>query len=261
MGSFTYGELEQAISPGRASRYLGSTVSLVTGRPDPRAAVQLYERNVEISAAAWVVISDIEIVLRNIVADSMTAHHAATRTSVNYRWYDDPTWFATGQKWFTSETLRSIATAMGRVGDPGPTGAPRPPEGRVVAELTLGFWRYLLVSRYEHSLWNPSIRSSFHGLSHLSGSDSRKAVYSAVERLNYLRNRVAHHEPIYEPFTIPGHPGGPIDARLTLTNAIEMVSWANPAAAQWIERRSTLTRAGRWRHLGHSARGIARPSL
>ncbi len=182
MGSFTYSELEQAISPGRASRYLGLTVSSVTGQPDPRAAVQLYERNVEISAAAWVVISDIEIVLRNIVADSMTANHAATRTSVNYRWYDYPAWFATGQKWFTSEMLRSIATAMGRVGDPGPTGA-------------------------------------------------------------------------------PGHPGGPIDARQTLTNAIEMISWANPAAAQWIERRSSLTRAGRWRHLGHSARGIARPSL
>ncbi len=203
MGSFTYSELEQAISAGRASRYLRSTISPVTGQPDPNAAVQLYELNVEISAAAWAVTSDIEIILRNIVADSMAAHHAATRGSVNHRWYDDPSWFTSGQKWFTSETLRSIATAMGRVGDPGPTGAPRPPEGRVVAELTFGFWRYLLVSRYEHSLWNPSIRGSFQGLSHLSGSDSRKAVYSAVERMNYLRNRVAHHEPIYEPSPSP----------------------------------------------------------
>lgn len=119
--------------------------------------------------------------------------------------------------------------------DPGPGSGPRPHEGRVVAELTFGFWRYLLIARYEHSLWNPAIRAKFSALGHLSGTDSRRQVYDRVENLNYLRNRVAHHEPIYEPFVMPnGNRIGPQDV---LTDAIEAISWANPKAATWIANR------------------------
>ena len=36
--------------------------------------------------------------------------------------------------------------------------------GRVVAQLTLGFWRYLLASRYGRTLWLPCLRQAFPGL-------------------------------------------------------------------------------------------------
>lgn len=260
MASFTYDDLAVAISPARANRYLRSTADPATGRVDRARAVRLYEVNAELSASVWSIIADVEVVLRNIVAEAITAHHSTVRPGGSHRWYDAPSWFPSGNKWFSSRTQTSIQQAMSRVGDPGP-GGPRPPEGRVVAELTLGFWRYLLVARYEHSLWNPAIRHSFVGLGHLSGADGRKAVYSAVERLNYLRNRVAHHEPIYEAFTIPGHSGGPIDCRAALDGAIEMVSWANPTASKWIADRSVLTGRGRLRQLSDSASALIRPRL
>ncbi|TKG57687.1 hypothetical protein FCN18_38750 [Prauserella endophytica] len=68
---------------------------------------------------------------------------------------------------------------------------PKPPVGAVVAELSFGFWRYLLAARYEHTLWLESIR---HGFPHVHGR--RTAVDEPMRRLHQLRNRIAHLEPI-----------------------------------------------------------------
>jgi hypothetical protein len=236
--SFSFADLEQAISAPRASRYLKSTIDPRTGTADADAAVALYEYNARLSAATWSTVADIEVVLRNVVADAIAGHHATLRANPTHRWYDEPAWFTRG-KWFTADTMKSIRLAMKRVKDPGPGAGSRPGEGRVIAELTLGFWRYLLIARYEHSLWNPAIRARFPSLGHLSGADSRKAVHDRVEKLNYLRNRVAHHEPIYEPFMIPGH-ATRVEATLILVDAIELISWSKPTAAAWIDARNTV---------------------
>lgn len=235
---FTFADLEAAISPPRAGRYLASTAD-ATGTANADAAVALYDYNCRLSGAAWVTIGHIEIALRNIVAGAISQHHARIRPGGRLRWYDDPSWFPPELKWFTRDTLQSIETAKHRIRDPGVGDAPRPHEGKLVAELSLGFWRYLLISRYEHSLWNPAIRSRFPALSHLSGSRSRKEVYHRVEALNYLRNRVAHHEPIYEPFRAPGH-AKPLVPGQVLDDAIELIGWANPTASAWIASRSTF---------------------
>ena len=238
MSSFSYPDLERAISSARAGRYLASTVDTATGQPDPDRAVALYEFNSELSAAAWSTVADVEVVLRNALAGAIAAQHSAHRSTSSSRWYDDPSWFPTGQ-WFTDKTLKAIKQAMRRAKDPGPSSSSRPGEGRVIAEFNLGFWRYLLIARYEHSLWNPAIRARFPALSHLSGADSRKAVHARVERLNYLRNRIAHHEPIYEPFHVPGHTA-PLDSIVVLREAIELVNWNNSDAATWIDGRATF---------------------
>ncbi len=194
-----------------------------------------------LSAEAWGTIGAVEIVMRNVLAGAIAGRHAQLRPGSALRWYDGPPWFDTG-RWFTSATLKGLDTAMDRAGDRGPgPWVHRGAEGKVVAELGLGFWRYLLVSRYEHSLWNPAMRAQFSQLSHLSGSDSRKLVYRRMEALNYLRNRVAHHEPIYEPFAIPGRPGkaNPDDI---IAEAIELVSWTNPSAAGWVQAQDSFQR-------------------
>lgn len=237
MTRLSFADLERAISPTRADRYLRSTIDPATGMPDADRAVALYEFNSRLSAEAWSTVADVEIVLRNILAESISAHHGAVRQAPTSRWYDDPPWFTTG-KWFTDRTLKEIQRAMKRAKDSGPGTTTRPGEGRVIAELNLGFWRYLLIARYEHSLRNPAIRARFPALAHLSGSDSRKEVHMRVEKLNYLRNRIAHHEPIYESFFIPGH-AVPIDPLVVLVDAIELVSWSNAIAASWIDSHSS----------------------
>jgi hypothetical protein len=71
-----------------------------------------------------------------------------------------------------------------------PAGPILPSEGHVVAEFTFGFWRYLTRSSHEKTLWVPYLHRAF------PPGTSRKAVDKHVTKLNDLRNRVAHHEPL-----------------------------------------------------------------
>jgi len=224
----SFAEFERAISVPRAARYLEATRT-AQGETDPVAAIALYERNSELGAAAWTVIADVEVVLRNAIATAISDLHARQRPGSLLRWYDnDPTWVN-----FSGGTLSVIKNAKSKIKDPGPAG-PRPKPDRLIAECSLGFWRFLLVAAHEHTLWNPAIRAKFTALGHLSGSDSRKEVHRRVEELNYLRNRIGHHEPIYEPFAIPNRS---VNLPDVIAEAIEMISWCDPKVAGWISSR------------------------
>lgn len=63
----------------------------------------------------------------------------------------------------------------------------------MVAELNSGFWRFLLDRHYQNVLWAPALRHAFPNLV----PANRRTVYGPLCRLNELRNRAAHHEPIY----------------------------------------------------------------
>lgn len=67
-----------------------------------------------------------------------------------------------------------------------------PPRGKVIAELTFGFWTGLTASRFEHTLWTPLLRQTFRGT-----PPSRANFSTMVDQLRILRNRLAHHEPIF----------------------------------------------------------------
>lgn len=66
--------------------------------------------------------------------------------------------------------------------------------GHVVAELGFGFWIGLLANRYHARLWETA------GLNRAFPHDDgrRRDLHTALERLRKLRNRIAHHEPIFD---------------------------------------------------------------
>lgn len=64
------------------------------------------------------------------------------------------------------------------------------PPGKVIAQLTFGFWRYLTSSAHEVTLWRPALHHAFPPGTRRSELDGR------ISRLHELRNRVAHHEPL-----------------------------------------------------------------
>ena len=99
--------------------------------------------------------------------------------------------------------------------------------GRIVAELPFGFWRYLLASHYDRTLW----KSVFLGV--FRDQSRRKPVYYRLTRLHELRNRIAHHEPIHAEQLAQRH-----DELLTV------LDWMNPAYRSWAERQSTVR--GQW---------------
>ncbi|ABW15304.1 protein of unknown function DUF1526 [Parafrankia sp. EAN1pec] len=99
------------------------------------------------------------------------------------QWYDDPAGILEAHR------RQDVADAYARSRRDGKVITP----GRMIAELTFGFWRYLLTRRYETTLWTPALRRAFPNLR----PAQRTRIYNPVDSLVRLRNRVAHHEPIH----------------------------------------------------------------
>lgn len=187
--------LEDWLSPPRFAVYLRAAGD------DRWLALQLYEWNAAVSAALLRDLAHLEVGLRNAYDRALSTAVPAGRP----HWVFDPLRFfpphrqraANGTHYDANETIRrKIATAIRDATSPGPgksasaarNGQPSP--GKVVAELSFGFWRYLSVKRLDTSLWVPHLHKGF------QPGVSRRAVDEPIGRVHALRNRVAHHEPL-----------------------------------------------------------------
>jgi hypothetical protein len=89
--------LEHRISAERFAPYRAAAVS------DLRRAISLYEKNAELSAAFWIVLCDVEILVRNAMHDKLTAWSAAR--------YGRPTWYLDHGGVFNEQTISDIDKA------------------------------------------------------------------------------------------------------------------------------------------------------
>lgn len=69
-----------------------------------------------------------------------------------------------------------------------------PTPGDVIAELKFAFWVSLLGRSYDATLWRQCLHKGFQ-----SGRGRRRSdVHGRLNAIRRFRNRVAHHEPIYD---------------------------------------------------------------
>lgn len=97
--------------------------------------------------------------------------------------------------------------------------------GDVVAELTFDFWSNLFRREY-HEFWRPRATRAFPGLKHGEG---RHEIQALVKKINGLRNRVAHHEPILH-LNVPD----------LQSKIIRLVSLRCGKTAEWMRHHSTV---------------------
>lgn len=190
--------LQQRFSPERLGPYQAAV------RGDLTQAVALYEWNAKMSGTFWITLGHVEVLIRNAMHQQLTAW--STRQHREPRWYLDPAGVLDSRRRDEIAEARRRATRDGRKETP----------GGVVAELTFGFWRYLLTSSYDRSLW-PHLRNAW------PGKQLRREVQGPVTDLHELRNRIAHHEPIYYRPLKELH-----------TKALDLASWTCPDTATWI---------------------------
>jgi len=196
-------EIERVIGTDRFGPYLAAAGN----RAD---ALRLYAWNVALAGAFIGPISVIEVALRNAIAERLNAAYGPT-------WYDNGAFLALDA---TPRTRENVNTAKNRITRAVPA---RPvTEGRVVAEMYLSFWAYLLRPALNRTLW-PTLRPGFQRYTH------RKTLLRYVEPLVPFRNRVAHHEPIFD--------RRPKDMYEGLLLIADMVS---PDLAPWLEHHTRL---------------------
>lgn len=197
--------IERRISPERLAPYRAA----VGG--DLGRAVELYWWNAEAASAFWTLLGHLEVLVRNSMHEQLT--------DLSVRMSGDAAWYSVLEHLFNWQTAQDIATARHRA-----TAGGRPEAaGRVVAELPMGFWRFLLASRYERTLWRTCLHKAF------PGQGRRRAVSDKLAGLHQLRNRIAHHEPVHN------RPLAALHA-----DALEIADWVCPTTGTWISAQSAV---------------------
>lgn len=181
--------LERWLSAPRLERYLLAAAN------DRERALSLYVWNARISAAVLRDVAHLEVGLRNAYDEALSATSAAgplrwTSASMTafppvYRTKRAPD--GSTHQVDINRKAREILDAAIRA-----AGGPQAPSGKVVANLTFGFWRYLSSKAHEKSLWVPYLHTAFRP------KTSRREVDARIGRLHDLRNRAAHHEPLID---------------------------------------------------------------
>lgn len=192
--------LLRCFSEARLSTYLDHC----GGELDP--ALTFYEWNTAISGAAWEVLIHVEVALRNALAAAMQRRHDRHRRAGS--WLDDPA----GE--LDAAAGRDIDHARRRVWRSGH----RPSDGQTIAQLGLGFWRFLIVRRYNTTLW-PDLAGAFPH----APDRARSTVEEPTERLHGFRNRVAHHERLW---------AQPLADRYA--DMLTLLGFIDPVLARWV---------------------------
>lgn len=189
--------LTRAISIDRISTYLR-----FSGGDLPRA-IQLYERNTLLSETLYSVLQGLEVTVRNSMHNALTGAFGSD-------WYDQAP-LGENERSRIREARRTIARNK-KVETP----------GRIVSELTFGFWVSMTSRRYAASLWIPYLHRAFPNkrLSH-------KLAHNRLNQIRLLRNRIAHHECIL---------GRDLD--LDYVEIVDALDRVCPETAHWI-RHST----------------------
>lgn len=123
-----------------------------------------------------------EIATRNAVSDALTATY--------------------GPRWpWDGNFERSLP------GPGGPSYNPRrdltrarskePTTGKVIAELKFAFWQSMFTARHDVRVWDHQILTLFPSRTSHTARELRGRIYTDLDSIRKLRNRVAHHEPIF----------------------------------------------------------------
>lgn len=170
--------IKHALSAPRIGTYEAATAASVplTG------ALALYAWNAQVSAALMAPLHICEVVVRNAAADAIARVYGS-----NWPWQQvfvvslpDPT-----KGYNPREELLKA-----RIGQPN--------AGKVIPELKFIFWQRLFTRRFDDRIWRPHLRTIMPLLDPAKKiSELRALIYAELDELRKLRNRIAHHEPIF----------------------------------------------------------------
>ncbi len=177
-------------------------------------AIELHQETLRLGASLMNVTATIEIALRNSVCENLGQYFGASswliQPPIHFQWKDperkkivsalDSAQRAEYSKLSQAEksALDSLAYPNGRPSNISHLKRAKDrrrhipvTEGKVVAELTLYFWKRLYGPEYEQALWRTSLKKTFPN-KHISRAD----IAIKLEQIYQSRNRLAHHEPV-----------------------------------------------------------------
>lgn len=173
--------IRQALSPARLSTFEQHQVA--PGKQlTQEEALQLYTWNVQVSSALLNPLHICEVAIRNTVAEAIE-----TRFGPRWPWSSGfERSLPNPQRGYNPR--RNLQDARSN----------QQTTGKVIPELNFVFWQRMFTSRFDQRIWQNQIQTLFpNAPSHATESQIRNMAYSELDKIRGLRNRIAHHEPIF----------------------------------------------------------------
>jgi hypothetical protein len=192
-------ELRRTLSADRLQPYQ----TAVGG--DIEQAIHLYEQNTLLSESLYGLLQSLEVTLRNAIHSQLAAGCGQA------------TWYEVLPLEPEQRTmLRKAKEALQREGKP-------LDPGRIVAELSFGFWTGLTGPKYA-DLWRNHLVKTF-----ARRPVQRAEVQTRLNSIRKLRNRVAHHEPILN---------RPLQK--DMNQIFDTLAWMSPVTSRWVRSNSSF---------------------
>lgn len=213
--------IAKSLSKDRFARYLAATDG------DREGAICLYAWNAAIGATFHAPLQALEVTLRNQIHERLTKTYC-------------PHWFDHSAIKFSEKKLEQLETVKSNLKN---SFAPiYPPD--VVADLSFGFWVDLFRGNYEENLWQPALCKAF---PHHDGPIERKIALKRLTKLKRFRNRIAHHEPIFEMGVkktdvkgVRTRKEGIKNLKIYYQEILETIGWMSPSKKAWVEAHSRV---------------------
>lgn len=171
--------LRRAFSEERLTKYKAA----YCGPADPSGdycGYGLYIWNSKLAAACFTSIHVMEVVLRNAIAEACEATY--------------------GSNWMYAQSFHNSLkqTSYDELYDLTNGFSTSIPAGKLIPELTFFFWQGLLAAKQYNRLWRGRLFHIFPSAVRLPSEQATlKKLHDAVEHVRLFRNRIAHHEPIF----------------------------------------------------------------
>ena len=173
---------DQAIKNALSAPRIGTYELATSGTPQLSSALALYAWNAQVAASMLAPLHFCEVAIRNAVADAIAAAHGA-------QWPWDAGFM---------RSLPDPPSGYNPRRDLMSARAGKATTGKVIPELKFMFWQTIFTSRFDARLWAHHLRAVLpHADTSKSVGQVRALIYTDLDQLRKLRNRIAHHEPIF----------------------------------------------------------------
>ena len=178
-----YREFEHFFSQKRLNRYLWAC------NYDKRKAITLYRYNMRLAQELLTIVSCFEVSLRNAI-DSILVPQFGNE------WLKDS---VSKGGIFTHpilhKTNKTITDALNKLNNQGTYS-----HSKLLAQMDFGMWKYMY-SPIQYSLTRQSLMSVFPNKQRSTPKlhINQSYIFNELDKINTLRNRIAHHEPLCFP--------------------------------------------------------------
>ena len=213
----SYAALERVLSTERLAAY---AVADDAGECDTLAR---YIWDLALAAAIQPALHVLEIAFRNDLARAARKLTAAR----GFRVADIPSWLDAEPTMLMEHEQQKVVNAKERLG----TDPRRRTESRLIAKLDFGFWIALCRDSYSDSrgagprLWPRALDLAFQRRP--PSVTARTQIFHQFDRIRKFRNRVAHHEPIWDRDYLAQH-----------QYILESLGWISPKVADALRQTS-----------------------